>query len=324
LASSQLPIPNAVSLSMVDRWVNEWTTPVQGEAREATDFEWLWPDGATQWRRPTMEWEARCTGTWPTQASSSIWSDYLFTTIESLVAPTPLDALPEIGCDVARMGDDRTAVHTRWGNVSLHHESRQGLRTTETTGWLVETVRQLAGLVNEVRAQRRCGKPALDEREIPIKVDDDGIGGSCVDQLMERGYNVIAVGAGSSAINQLRYPNKRSELWFTTRDRAIAGGVALSRIDREERKKLKLQALAPTWKLDSIGRRVVEPKAETKKRLGRSCDDMDAMNLAYYEAGSDVPSSEEIPVFDHPHLGPPSAEERFRRPETARRRSILG
>jgi hypothetical protein len=33
------------------------------------------------------------------------------------------------------------------------------------------------------------------------------------------------------------------------------------------------------WKLDSDGRRIVEPKAETKKRTGRSPDDTDAFNL---------------------------------------------
>ena len=37
----------------------------------------------------------------------------------------------------------------------------------------------------------------------------------------------------------------------------------------------------PTWKLDSQGRRVMESKDDTKKRLKRSPDDMDAANLAY-------------------------------------------
>jgi hypothetical protein len=41
--------------------------------------------------------------------------------------------------------------------------------------------------------------------------------------------------------------------------------------------------MAPTWKLDSAGRRVVERKDETKKAIGRSPDDADAMNLAYHQ-----------------------------------------
>ena len=39
--------------------------------------------------------------------------------------------------------------------------------------------------------------------------------------------------------------------------------------------------MTPTWKVNSQGQRAVEPKADTKRRLGRSPDDMDALNLAY-------------------------------------------
>jgi hypothetical protein len=35
------------------------------------------------------------------------------------------------------------------------------------------------------------------------------------------------------------------------------------------------------WRMDAQGRRVVEAKADTKRRLKRSPDDADAMNLAY-------------------------------------------
>ena len=46
--------------------------------------------------------------------------------------------------------------------------------------------------------------------------------------------------------------------------------------------------MAPQWKLDSHSRRVVEPKSDTKKRLGRSPDDMDALNLAFAGYGPEV------------------------------------
>ena len=42
--------------------------------------------------------------------------------------------------------------------------------------------------------------------------------------------------------------------------------------------------MAPTWKVDAQGRRVVEPKSDTKKRIQRSPDDADALNLAFYHA----------------------------------------
>ena len=52
--------------------------------------------------------------------------------------------------------------------------------------------------------------------------------------------------------------------------------------------------------------RVVEKKEETKKRLGRSPDDMDALNLAYYEFGWEAPRAMAVPVYDERPLGPTS------------------
>ena len=37
------------------------------------------------------------------------------------------------------------------------------------------------------------------------------------------------------------------------------------------------------WDLDPAGRRKVEPKEETKEKIGRSPDDADALLLAYLE-----------------------------------------
>ena len=51
-------------------------------------------------------------------------------------------------------------------------------------------------------------------------------------------------------------------------------------------------------------RRVVEKKEETKKRLGRSPDDMNALNLAYYEFGFEAPYAVTVPVYDERPLGP--------------------
>jgi hypothetical protein len=42
------------------------------------------------------------------------------------------------------------------------------------------------------------------------------------------------------------------------------------------------QLTAPKYALDSSGRIKVEPKADTKKRLGRSPDEADALLLAFF------------------------------------------
>jgi hypothetical protein len=55
----------------------------------------------------------------------------------------------------------------------------------------------------------------------------------------------------------------------------------LSRLSVASLSLLRRQVIAPTYRLDSQGRRVVEAKADTKRRLGRSPDDADALNLAF-------------------------------------------
>jgi hypothetical protein len=91
---------------------------------------------------------------------------------------------------------------------------------------------------------------------------------------------VQAVRAGTVASAGDDYPNRRSELWFHAPFLARDGKLSLARLPRDVLGKLRQQAMAPLWKQDSKGRRVVESKAETKKRLGRSPDEMDALNLA--------------------------------------------
>ena len=324
LPFSQLPMPNAVSISQIDDWVKDWCLPIDERSALATDFQWLEADGTSRWWRPEMDWEARCTGNWPTNPIGSVWSDHLFTVMSKAIAAVPIHELPQIGCDVARQGDDKTAVHSRWGSLSLAHESRQGLRLTETAGWLMEVARDLALMVTQMRKEERNQRPSATAKEIPIKVDDDGCGGGVVDVLFEQGYNVIPIRAGTVAADPTRYPNKRSELWFNTSRRAMESGIAFcslkqnisySRLDTETVQRLKPQAVGPTWKMDSVGRRVVEAKADTKKRLGRSPDDMDALNLAYYEFGFEAPQALDLPLYDKNRVTErdPSRENRGRK-----------
>ncbi len=112
-----------------------------------------------------------------------------------------------------------------------------------------------------------------------LAVDDDGVGGGVVDQLAD--LNVRAVRSGSRAVEPERYPNRRSELWFGTARLATEGLVDLSRLPDRAATLLRSQILGVRWRLDSMGRRVVESKDDTKRRLKRSPDDADAFNLAF-------------------------------------------
>jgi phage terminase large subunit len=113
---------------------------------------------------------------------------------------------------------------------------------------------------------RRVARAARRVRRRPrIVVDDDGVGGGVTDQLREKGYEVTAFNGGERALEPTRYPNARSEAWFRMARR-------LPELDLDEDDQLAADLTAPKYRLDSDGRRVVERKDETKKRLGRSPD----------------------------------------------------
>lgn len=258
------PYPGAIRLGRLMDLVEAWCVEVRKEDVEPGDFELQ-----GKWWRPGPVAEARLLGRWPRHATNSVWSEALFTEAETRIIPLQPTWVPEIGCDVARYGDDFTTVHARAGCVSLSHEAYNGLSGPQVVG-------KLKFRANELGKEFNC-----DPKKIPIKVDADGMGGmGVVDWGGE--FNFIGVSAAEAAHDQDGYPNRRSELWFALAEIARRGLLSLARLPKNVRDELKRQAMSPKYKLDKHGRRVVESKDETKAEIKRSPDDMDGMNLAYY------------------------------------------
>lgn len=265
LAGLPAPIPAAVRLSWVLERLERWCTPISSTDRKATDVEF--PPQSNQWFRPGSLFESRVLGRWPTQGATSVWTEAAWD--QCLVVQLLPHQPTEIGCDVARFGDDYTSIVVRRGACALHHETHNGWSTQQTAGRLKQLCKEFAQ-----EGEDPCG--------IACKIDDDGVGGGVVDAA--GGYSFRPVGGGTKAWQPEDYPNRRSEMWFSVADRADRGELDLSRLSEESRNLLRRQVMAPKWRLDSQGRRVVEPKVDTKKRIGRSPDDADALNLAFAPA----------------------------------------
>ncbi|MCW5943291.1 MAG: hypothetical protein KIS66_13750 [Fimbriimonadaceae bacterium] len=268
------PYPGAVSLGWVEEKVERWCTRLgSADPRKAGDVEW--PPGSGVWHRPGPIFESRVLGRWPSQGTDTVWSEALW---EAALVERPIPAQPlELGCDVARFGDDYTVIGARRGDCLIHHERHNGWSTSQTAGRLKRLARDLA-------------ERGEDPTRVAIKIDDDGVGGGVVDQA--EGFRFVGLSASAVAFEPDDYPNRRSEMWFSTAKRAEEGRVDLSRLSPEARAIVRPQAMAPRWRLDAQGRRVVEPKAETKIRLrknnpnleGGSPDDMDMINLLFAPA----------------------------------------
>lgn len=200
-----------------------------------------------------------------------------------------------VSCDPARAGDDETVIALRQGKHVRLVDVIQGQDTMQTAGKILNVAR-------EYNPHSLYGRPV-------IVVDEIGIGAGVIDRLREQhefrvvAYNASAAPAETNKAKNVRpgglgggYPNARSELWFEFAE------DWLPELDLDEDEDLLADLCAPEYRIDSQGRRVVEPKEETKKRLGRSPDRADAVMMAFsrpVSVGSTAAPSEQA-------FGPPT------------------
>ena len=275
LAGKPEPYPGAVSLAwLLDRLEDPyWVEVSDPSAVNAFEF----PPGSGNWYSPLPIGEAKILGLFPSMATTTVWS---MTQLElarqrnlSWADEDPL----EFGLDVARFGDDMTVLHCRRGPCSLAHR-----------GWKHQDNMSIAGLVKNMVLDIW---DHYDKPRVIIRVDTSGGHGTGpADALRETlvGLEIIRivdVSASEAADEPEKYINRRSELWFAAAERGRQGNLDLSRLDRRVADVLIAQLTAPKFKYDSQGRRVVEGKDETKRRIRRSPDDADAFNLAYAGIG---------------------------------------
>lgn len=161
----------------------------------------------------------------------------------------------EVGVDVARMGGDRTVFKKRKGLKEMATKTYTKLRTTEV-----------------------CDKLELFvdyDKSVLLKIDDTGVGGGVTDEMIARGYRVMAINFGAKASDPDKYPNLISEAWFY-----LASIIDTIHLEMDD--DLLMELSSRQWKMDSKGRRAVESKDDYKKRGFRSPDKADALIMCFY------------------------------------------
>ncbi len=183
-----------------------------------------------------------------------------------------------IGADIARFGDDETAMYARLNGVAIdsHFHHKEGLMVT--SGWILNLA-------------ARCKKSYPNIGHVQIRIDDDGLGGGVTDRVNEvndeqgLGYEIIPMRNGSASDDEY-YGNKGSELWGQIKAKidenmsnyilGLPGELQLPDDD-----KLITQLTTRKWRMGSNGRIILEPKKEMKKRGLSSPDRADAFVLAF-------------------------------------------
>ncbi len=165
------------------------------------------------------------------------------------------DEVKILGVDVARFGDDSSEIVLRQGKCSLRPKTLRKMDTMFVAG--------------EVALSIQKHNPDA------VFIDVGGMGAGVVDRCKQLGFNVIGVDFGSSAISEVQYFNRRTEMWWKLADWVRSGGCIAD--DSE----LRADLVGPTYRFTDDNRVKLEKKDDIKKRLGRSPDKADALALTF-------------------------------------------
>jgi hypothetical protein len=163
-----------------------------------------------------------------------------------------------IGADIARFGDDRTAIARRQGRV-----------VTKIDTYVKKDTMEIAGILHNI---------IINEQPTKVFVDVGGLGASVVDRLYELGHRdiVASVNSATRALDAERFANKRAEMWALGREWLQDEPVRLPDLNS-----LHSDLCSTKYKVDSKGRLLIEAKADMKSRGVRSSDEADAVLLTF-------------------------------------------
>lgn len=171
------------------------------------------------------------------------------------------------GVDVARFGDDSSALAKRKGNHQLE----------PVREWYGKDTMQTVGIIKAEFDAAKV-KPAA------INVDVIGIGSGVVDRLKELGLPAVGVNVAESesanASPEISFNRLRDELWWKGREWLEARDCKLCDDDETIG-----ELTTPTYTILSNGRIQVERKEDMKKRGVKSPNRADAWLLTFYEGG---------------------------------------
>lgn len=247
-------------------------------------------DKLRRWGKDHPAYQARVAGNFPTQGENNViplaWIEAAMARWED----TEGQGSFELGVDVARYGSDLSVIAPRQGQKIFPLQVFSGKDTQEVTGEVLVAARKL-------KAKH-------------IKVDVIGMGAGVVDPLKAANAPVVAVNVGSASDvldddgNKV-YLNLRAELWWALRGALDPKNSEPLALPPDE--DLLGDLAAPTYKFTGKGQIQIEPKEETKKRLGHSPDRADAVMLTFspaYEQSGWTPPADNVAPDAGGYSGP--------------------
>jgi hypothetical protein len=173
------------------------------------------------------------------------------------------------GLDVARFGDDSTALVIRHGGKILHVSEWRGADLMQTCGKVVAMFRPKVG-------------PGVFDR---VHVDSIGLGAGVVDRLMELGVPVLGVNVAETSPGDEQFNRLRDQLWWLTREWFGKKDVCIDKAacPTDLREQLIAELCSVRYGFTSSGKTKVEGKDEMKARGLVSPNLADALCLTFAE-----------------------------------------
>lgn len=210
-----------------------------------------WVEGRRQaWGGKSPLFMSRCDGDFPEGTDGSIIS--LALCEEAIHRDVTASGEKELGVDVAA-GGDLTAYCVKHGNVLL------GIQTESTRDTMT-----ICGRVVRLNEEHHFKI---------IRVDMHGLGKPVIDRLKELGLPAVGISSAGHAVDQERYADRRTEMWFDMADWLKYGKIPE---DYEFVNDLTAPLTDPPGGLTSRGQYKIEKKEKTRERLKRSPDRGDA------------------------------------------------
>lgn len=262
----------------LERWATRHVTVEEAIAARRVSRQWV-DNMAQEWGEASARFMTHVLGEFATESNEGLipltWvlqaNERWTAVMNSLADGDDLGQATALGVDVARDGEDRTAIALRFGAVihSLQYFAKQDTMKT-------------AGRVNSLASRH-------DAQQAVIVVDVVGVGGGVFDRLRELGfgdrlYSFIAGGATDwrDLTGQNRFADVRSAAWWHMRE--LLDPRNEENICLPPDPILTRDLTAPRWREMSSGVIRVESKDDLRKakRLGRSTDAADAVIQAFW------------------------------------------
>jgi hypothetical protein len=261
---------NVIKISAFDT-PNFTGEPVPDELREVLVGPSYVEDMRTEYGEESPTYIAKVLGQFPSDSDDGV---VRYSSLRACTAPEPIprtddQLLPvELGVDLGAGGDE-TVIQERRGMV-VGRVWRTRTKEAMTAVGMIRNALEETGATS-------------------VKIDVIGIGWGVVGRLNELksegkiAASIVGVNVAEAASEPEKYARLRSQIWWEIgRKLAEDRAIDFSQLEEQYRDKLFSQLVAPKYTHDSSGRIVVEPKDETKKRLGRSPDNADGLLLAFY------------------------------------------